>query len=66
MSLQGQAILSPLLGIPTPTAVLSTYEVVRNSHEINDALDEFEQTPVDGEGRKAWCAAVHGVAKSQT
>ena len=24
---------------------------------------EFEQTPGGGEGREAWCAAVHGVAK---
>ena len=27
---------------------------------------EFEQTPGDSEGREAWCAAVHGVSKSQT
>ena len=27
---------------------------------------EFEETPGDGEGRKAWRAAVHGVAKSWT
>ena len=27
---------------------------------------EFEQTLVDSEGREAWCAAVHGVPKSQT
>ena len=25
---------------------------------------EFEQTPGDGEGREAWCAAVHGEAES--
>ena len=28
--------------------------------------DEFKQTPGDSEGREAWCAAVHGVAKSWT
>ena len=27
---------------------------------------EFEQTLGDGEGQRAWFAAVHGVAKSQT
>ena len=26
---------------------------------------EFEQTPGDGEGQGGWCAAVHGVTKSQ-
>ena len=33
---------------------------------FTDSMEEFEQTPADGEGREAWCAAVHGVAKSQT
>ena len=27
---------------------------------------EFEQTPGVGDGQAAWCAAVHGVTKSQT
>ena len=27
---------------------------------------EFERTPGYSEGREAWCAAVHRVAKSQT
>ena len=34
---------------------------------ITDSLDmRFEQTPGDGEGQETWCAAVHGVTKSQT
>ena len=27
---------------------------------------DFEQAPEDSEGQGSWCAAVHGVAKSQT
>ena len=27
---------------------------------------KFEQIPGDSEGREAWCAAVRGVARSQT
>ena len=33
-------------------------------HQLNG--HEFEQAPGDGEGREAWRAAVHRVAKSQT
>jgi len=33
-------------------------------HRLNRR--EFQQTPGAGEGRVAWRAAVHGVAKSQT
>ena len=32
-------------------------------HWLNE--HEFKQTPGDGEGWEAWCAAVHGIAKSQ-
>ena len=37
-------------------------EMVGWHHQLN----EFEQTPGDRKDRKAWCAAVHGVAKSQS
>ena len=33
-------------------------------HQLNG--HEFEQAPEVGDDRDAWCAAVHGVAKSQT
>ena len=33
---------------------------------ITDSTDEFEQTPGDSEGQRAWCAVVYGAAKSQT
>ena len=33
-------------------------------HQLN--RHESEQAPGDGEEQEAWCAAVHGVAKSQT
>ena len=39
-------------------------EMVGWHHLLNG--HEFEQTLGDGEGREAWCAAVHGVTKSQT
>ena len=33
-------------------------------HRLNGP--KFEETPGDSEGQEAWCAAVHGVAKSWT
>ena len=33
---------------------------------ITDSAHESEQTPGDSERQGAWCAAVHGVTKSQT
>ena len=33
-------------------------------HRLNG--HEFEQSQGDSEGQEAWCAAVHGVTKSQT
>ena len=38
--------------------------MVRQHHQLNG--HEFEQTPGDSGDRGAWCAAVHGVTKSQT
>ena len=39
-------------------------ELVGWHHQING--HQFEQTPGDSEGQEAWCAAIHGVTKSQT
>ena len=39
-------------------------EMVGWHHQLNG--HEFEQAPGDGKNREAWCAAVHGAAKSQT
>ena len=33
---------------------------------IIDSMDEFERALGVGDGQGAWCAAVHGVPKSQT
>ena len=38
--------------------------MVGRHHQLNG--HEFEQAPGDGEGQKAWHAAVHGVTKSLT
>jgi len=40
-------------------------EVVGWHHRLNEH-NKFEQTLGDGEGQGNWCAAVHGVSKSQT
>ena len=37
-------------------------EIIGWHHCLNG--HEFEQAPGDGDGRAAWCAAVHGVSKS--
>ena len=37
-------------------------EIAGWHHQFNG--HGFEQAPGDGEAREAWCAAVHGVAKS--
>ena len=39
-------------------------EMIGWHHRLNG--HEFEQTPGDSEGQEAWCATVHGVAKSWT
>ena len=39
-------------------------EMVGWHHQLDE--HEFEQAPGVGDGREAWCAAFHGVAKSQT
>ena len=39
-------------------------EMVGWHHQLSG--HEFQQTPGDGEGQEAWCAAVHGVTRSQT
>ena len=39
-------------------------EMVGWHHQLDG--HEFEQAPGVGEGREAWCAAVHVVAKSWT
>jgi len=39
-------------------------EMVGCHHQLNE--HEFEQALANGEGQKAWHAAVHGVTKSQT
>ena len=39
-------------------------EVVGRHHRLDG--HEFEQAPGVGQGQRSWCAAVHGVSKSQT
>ena len=42
----------------------SEHEMPGWHHQCNE--HELGQTPREGEGREAWCVAVHGVAKSWT
>ena len=39
-------------------------EMIGRHHRLNG--HESEQAPGVGDGQEAWCAADHGVAKSQT
>ena len=43
---------------------MAEHEMARQHHQFNE--HEFEQTPGDNVGRGAWCATIHGVAKSWT
>ena len=42
-----------------------TEDEVVGRHQRLDG-HEFEQAPGVGQGQRSWCAAVHGVSKSQT
>ena len=42
------------------------WQRTRRLDGITDLMDEFEQALGDGDGQEAWCAAVHGLAKSWT
>ena len=54
-----------LKGVSTnPESRVTKGEIVGWHQQFNG--HELGQTPGDGEGREAWCAAVQGVTKSQT